>query len=192
MAKLTYKYGVMGSSKTSSLIIQAYNFDEKNINFLCLKPGIDDRTGVNMIKSRVPGLQRECLTIYENSDIFEAIFSVIEELDSDNPIQYILIDEAQFLTSKQVEQIAKIVDDLNINIICYGLRSDFQTNLFEGSKRLFELADKIEEFETICECGETAIINARIDDAGNIIKEGQQIEIGYNYTSICRKCYEKN
>jgi len=191
MAKLVFKFGSMGSRKTANLLIQAYDFDEKDINFLCMKPGIDNRNGINIIKSRIPGLQRECITIYENSDIFEAISSVMNSLDSDNPIQYILIDEAQFLSSKQVDQIVKIVDDLNINIFCYGLRTNFQTHLFDGSKRLFEMADKLEEFDTICECGEMAIINARIDNNGNVVKEGEEIEIGYDYITVCRKCYGK-
>lgn len=196
MAKLFFKYGAMGSTKTLTLLTMAYNFEEKNINFMCFKPSTDTRDGENVIKSRV-GLERECSMIHSYSDIYQSVtdfISVMEATLNYNPIKWLLIDESQFLTKEHVDQLSKIVDELNINVICFGLRTDFKSNLFEGSKRLFEIADSIEEIKTSCKCGNKAIINARVDQKNNIIKEGEQIKIGGNetYISMCRKCWNKN
>jgi thymidine kinase len=196
MAKLFFKYGTMGSTKTLTLLTMAYNFEEKNINFMCFKPSIDMRDGGNVIKSRV-GFERECSIIHEYSDIFQSVtdfISVLEATFNYNPIKWLLIDESQFLTIEHVDQLSKIVDELNINVMCFGLRTDFKSKLFEGSKRLFEIADSIEEIKTSCKCGAKAIINARIDKKNNIIKDGEQIKIGGNesYITMCRKCWNNS
>jgi thymidine kinase len=196
MAKLFFKYGAMGSTKTLTLLTMAYNFEEKNINFMCFKPSTDTRDGENIIKSRV-GIELECSMIHGYSDIYQSVtdfISVMEVTLSYNPIKWLLIDESQFLTKEHVDQLSKIVDELDINVMCFGLRTDFKSNLFEGSKRLFEIADSIEEIKTSCKCGNKAIINARFDKNNNIIKEGEQIKIGGNesYISMCRKCWNNN
>lgn len=158
-----------------------------------MKPAIDNRDGTDIIKSRV-GLQRECLTIYSDYNLYKIIKNIIEkDKVVDNKLQWILVDESQFLTSKHVEELRAVVDDFDINVMCYGLRTDFQTHLFEGSKRLFELADNIEEMKISCECGRKAIINARFNENGEIVLNGEQILIGGEdiYKPLCSKCYSK-
>ena len=185
--KLYFRYGTMGSAKTAMLLTNAYNFEERGIAYLCYKPVIDTREDKNVIRSRI-GIERECRWIYEETDLFEEISSLN---DSGAMPEWILVDEAQFLTARQVEQLARIVDTYGCNIICYGLRTDFKTNLFEGSRRLFELADSIDEVKSTCSCGGKTIVNARIDSKGEIITEGAQVEIGGNdrYMSVCRRCW---
>lgn len=188
MAKLYYVYGPMNVSKSASLLMKAHSFENNNISFICIKSSIDDRDE-GIIKSRV-GIERECLSI----DIKDDIYRIIKVYnDTNKPLKWILVDESQFLTSEQVDQLAKIVDELNINVMCYGLRTDFKTKLFDGSRRLFELADNIEEMKVSCKCGRKAIINARVDDDGNIANEGEQIMTGGNerYITMCRKCYSE-
>lgn len=189
MAKLYYIYGPMNVSKSASLLMKAHSFESNGIPFACIKSSIDDRDGSNTIKSRV-GIERECISIKPTDDVYR-IFKTYNDVN--NPLKWILVDESQFLTIEQVDQLAKIVDTLNINVMCYGLRTDFKANLFDGSKRLFELADNVEEMKVSCRCGRKAIINARIDDNGNIIKEGEQIMTGGNerYVTMCRKCYSE-
>jgi len=192
MATLTFKYGTMSSSKTAQLLILAYNLEDKGINFLCFKPDVDTRSGIDKIKSRIECLERDAITIYAESNIYNSVYEAIETFDSDNCLQYILIDEAQFLSTEQVNQLSDIVDILKINVICYGLRTDFKTHLFEGTKRLFEVADKLEEISTVCECGEKALYNARVDILGDIIIDGEQIVVGdENYVCLCRNCYNE-
>lgn len=185
--KLYFRYGTMGSAKTAMLLTNAYNFEERGIAYLCYKPVIDTREDKNVIRSRI-GIERECRWIYAETDLFEEISSLN---DSGAMPEWILVDEAQFLTARQVEQLARIVDTFGCNIICYGLRTDFKTNLFEGSRRLFELADSIDEVKSTCSCGGKTIVNARIDSKGEIITEGAQVEIGGNdrYMSVCRRCW---
>ena len=186
--KLYFRYGTMGSAKTALLLTNAYNFEERGIAYLCYKPATDTREEKNVIRSRI-GIERECRWIYPETDIYEEI-SNMHESGGMLP-EWILVDEAQFLSAKQVDQFARIVDDFGCNIICYGLRTDFKTNLFEGSRRLFELADSIDEVKSTCSCGGKTIVNARIDSKGDIITEGQQVEIGGNdrYMSVCRRCW---
>ena len=198
MCKLYFKYSPMNSGKSGILLMQAHQFEERGIPFLCFKSIIDTRDGEDVIVSRV-GIKRECISIDVKDNLYDIIYNytanaVLEGMDK--PL-WILIDECQFLSREQVNQLAMIVDRLNINVMCYGLRTDFTTNLFEGSKRLMELADSIEEVKTLCHCGNKAIVNARFNN-GELVTEGDQIVIGGNdmYTSICRKCYfdllEKN
>lgn len=191
MCKLYFKYSPMNSGKSGILLMQAHQFEERGIPFLCFKSIIDTRDGEDVIVSRV-GIKRECISIDVKDNLYDIIYNytanaVLEGMDK--PL-WILIDECQFLSREQVNQLAMIVDSLNINVMCYGLRTDFTTNLFEGSKRLMELADSIEEVKTLCHCGNKAIVNARFNN-GELVTEGDQIVIGGNdmYTSICRKCY---
>ena len=186
--KLYFRYGTMGSAKTALLLTNAYNFEERGIAYLCYKPVIDTREEKNVIRSRI-GIERECRWIYPETDLYEELNNM-NESGATLP-EWVLVDEAQFLSANQVDQLARIVDSFGCNIICYGLRTDFKTNLFEGSRRLFELADSIDEVKSTCSCGGKTIVNARIDGKGEIITEGQQVEIGGNerYMAVCRRCW---
>ena len=178
----------MGSAKTALLLTQAYNFEERGLKYLCMKPIIDNREKENVIRSRI-GIERECTWIYPEMNIYDY---VTELYDSSLVVKdWILIDESQFLTGDQIDQLARIVDDYGVNVVCYGLRTDFQSHLFEGSRRLMELADTIEEIKSTCSCGRKTIINARIDSQGNIVTDGDQVEIGGDdkYVALCRRCW---
>ncbi len=174
----------MGSAKTALLLTTAYNFEERGIYYICFKPVTDTREAKNVIRSRI-GIERECRWIYPETDMYTLIKSL------DVLPEWVLIDEAQFLSAKQIDDLARVVDDFACNVVCYGLRTDFRSHLFEGSKRLFEIADTIDEIKSTCTCGRKTIVNARIDSQGQIITEGAQVEIGGNdkYMSVCRKCW---
>ena len=193
MAKLRFKYGCMNSSKTLNLLTTAYNFEEKNIPFLVLKPSIDTRDGENIVKSRA-GIERECVSVTPEMDIYDAInkYNVILET-AFSKLEWVLIDEAQFLTNEQINQLSDVVDLLNIEVMCYGLRTDFKSEMFPASQRLFELADEIEEVKSRCSCGKKTIINARINEDGDVITNGEQVMIGgeEKYIALCRKCWKK-
>lgn len=193
MAKLRFLYGAMASSKTLRLLALAYEFQEKGIPFLIMKPSKDTRDGDNIIKSRA-GLERECIMIDSDDDIYQAIKESNHILTlKGEKLKWILIDECQFLTEEQIDQLSDVVDYLDIDVMCYGLRTDFKTHLFPASKRLFEIADYIEEIKSTCSCGNyNASINARFDENGSIITEGTQILIGGNdvYKALCRKCWK--
>lgn len=186
MGKLYFSYGTMNSGKSLFLLANAHSFEERNIPFLCIKPSIDTRNGSGVIYSRALD-GRECM-IFSPEDNLYTIFGVWVKNDN---IKWILVDESQFLTEKQVEELAQLVDEYNINVKCYGLRTDFRTKLFPGSKRLFELADTIDELKSTCSCGNKNIVNSRVDNNGNVIVEGEQVMIGGEdkYLSMCRKCY---
>ena len=188
IGKLYFRYGTMGSAKTAMLLTQAYNFEERHMEYLCFKPVIDTREQRNVIRSRI-GIERECRWIYSDPDLYSELRHIFEQTLS--LPSWLLVDEAQFLSAAQVEQLARVTDDFGCNVMCYGLRTDFKTHLFEGSRRLFEIADSIEEIKSTCSCGRKTIVNARIDSAGNIITEGEQVEIGGNdkYMAVCRKCW---
>ncbi len=175
MAKLYYRYGAMGSSKTANAIMVQYNYEERGQRVLMVKPRLDTRDGERTVMSR-SGLKTEC--------------TFMEEIESMDLKGYacVIVDEAQFLTKHQVEFLVHVVDDLNIPVIAYGLRTDFQGNFFEGSLWLMAWADTIEEVKTICWCGKKATCNARIFN-GKVVKEGDQILLGGNsqYISLCRK-----
>lgn len=192
MAKLYYIHSTMNAGKSAYLLMKAHSFLENNTPILCIKPVIDDRDGQDVIKSRI-GISMECLSISSDDNIYGIINQYCSDLNGmDMPTpKWILCDESQFLSGEQVEQLAMVVDNIDINVMCYGLRNDFTGHLFEGSKRLFELADNIEEMKLSCSCGRKAIINARIDEFGNLITSGEQIQIGGNemYKPMCRKCY---
>lgn len=194
MSKLYYNYGCMGSGKSMFLLATAYNFQEKGIPFIALKPSTDTREGDSAIHSRsLP--ERECILVDEDVNIYEAVKNMIQLTDVtfQERLKWVLVDEAQFLTPKQVDELAMIVDILGVSVLCYGLRTDFKTRLFPGSKRLFEIADTIEEVKSSCHCGNKTIVNARVNDRGELVTEGEQVEIGGDdrYVSLCRKCYFK-
>ncbi|MBQ7041889.1 MAG: thymidine kinase [Muribaculaceae bacterium] len=186
--KLYFRYGTMGSAKTALLLTSAYNFEERGMKYVCMKPIIDTRDKKNVIKSRI-GIERECQWIYHDTDLYQLAQELFEE--SMAVIDWFLIDEAQFLTAEQVDQLARIVDDYGSNVVCYGLRTDFKSNMFEGSRRLFEIADTIDEIKSTCTCGRKTIINARIDANGDFVEDGAQVEIGGDdrYIAVCRKCW---
>lgn len=187
MAKLIYFFGTMGSSKTANALMTKFNYEEKGYKVLLLKPSIDNRDGDTTIKSRI-GLQSNAKVISKEDDIYVIFINMFCDI---KPLpNAIIIDEAQFLTKTQIEDLKRIAVTMDIPVFCYGLRTDFKSNLFEGSKRLFEIADSISEIKSVCHCGDKAIINARIKD-GKIIYYGEQIDIGANdkYIGLCYKCW---
>jgi len=181
MAKLYFRYGAMGSSKTANVLMVRYNYLEKGKKVVVLKPKIETRDGQKKIKSRI-GIEAEC----------EYVEDFLDKKQNYEKIDAILVDEAQFLNQKQIDKLSDIVDYEDIPVICYGLRTDFQGHLFEGSKRLMELANVIEEIPTICWCGKKAIMNARVQN-GKIIRDGAQVMMGGNesYVSVCRKHFKE-
>ena len=178
---LIFKYGTMGSSKTANAIMTAYNFETKGLKTLFVKPDLENRDGDTLVKSRI-GLVRECI-----------LWSDFAEMDISD-VDKIIIDECHFLKKENIDYLSDIVDIYGIDVICFGLRSDFKTNLFEGSKRLFEIADKLEEIENNCWCGQKAIINARLAKNKNVVLDGDQIVLGGDniYVPLCRKHYKEN
>lgn len=141
IGKLYFRYGTMGSAKTALLLTTAYNFEERGLRYLCMKPAVDTREGDSVIRSRI-GIERACRWIYPDTDIYEFACDYFRQTGS--VVEWFLVDEAQFLTEVQVDQLSRIVDDFGCNVVCYGLRTDFRTRLFEGSRRLFEIADTID------------------------------------------------
>ncbi len=192
-SKLYFYHGPMGSSKSARLLTTAYDFEEKGIQIMVLKPSLDTRDGEGIIRSRT-GLERKCIMIDKEINLYKAIKAYKNVLASQlETLKWVIIDECQFLTEEQVDQLSDVVDFLDVNVMCFGLRTDFQSHLFTGSKRLFELADDIEEIKSTCECGERKTsINARFDEDGESVTEGSQVEIGGNdkYRAICRRCWK--
>lgn len=190
---LKFFYGTMASAKTLRLLTTAYNFEEKGVQIMVLKPSIDTRDGEGVIKSRV-GLERACVMVDADVDLYKAVKAYKNVLETQfETLKWVLIDECQFLTEKQVDELSDVVDFLGVSVMCFGLRTDFRSRLFPASKRLFEIADDIEEIKSTCECGERKTsINARFDENGEIIRDGSQIEVGGNerYRAICRKCWK--
>ena len=187
MAKLYFKYGVMGSSKSAQALITKFNYEEQGMRVWLIKPAADTRYGKDIVRSRI-GLEQTGDVITEDMNLFE-IFRDREKEFND----VIIADEAQFLTPQHIEQLRDIVDNYNVPVMCFGLRTDFRTKLFPGSARLFELADSVTELKTVCTCGGKAMVNARIDGDGNIVTEGAQIMLGGNesYRPMCYKCWKK-
>ena len=183
MAKLYFKYGAMGSSKTAQALITKYNYEENDMKVWLIKPSADTRDGVATIRSRI-GLEAQCEVIDPEADVFARFQPHAGRCHA------VIVDECQFLTPVQIEQLRAIVDTYNIPVMCFGLRTDFQTRLFPGSMRLMELADCIEEIKTMCDCGTKATVNARISD-GYIVTEGAQVVLGGNdcYIAMCHRCY---
>ena len=184
MAKLYFKYGAMGSSKTAQALITKYNYEENDLNVWLIKPSADTRDGAQLLRSRI-GLEATVEVISPETDVY-AKFLDSRVVSCD----VIIVDECQFMTEAQIDQLRTIVDEHNIPVMCFGLRTDFQTKLFPGSRRLMEVADTIQEIKTICDCGAKATVNARISD-GYIVTEGAQVVLGGNdsYIAMCHKCY---
>ena len=185
MAKLYFKYGAMGSSKTAQALITKYNYEENDLKVWLIKPSADTRDGITVLRSRI-GLQSQVVVMAPEMDVY-ALFQAHQAGLCD----VIIVDECQFLTPAQIDQLRSIVNDFNIPVMCFGLRTDFQTHLFPGSLRLMEVADTIQEIKTICDCGAKATVNARIDGDGHIVTEGAQVVLGGNdsYIAMCHKCY---
>lgn len=183
MAKLYFRHGAMGSSKTANALMVEYNYYERGKKALLLKPQLDNRDGEGIIMSRM-GLKKECKFV---EDLVKMSDDEIKAYDC------VIVDEAQFCKKSDIELFIHIVDDLNIPVICYGLRTDFQRNPFEGSTWLLAWADVIEEIKTVCWCGQGAQCNTRLNEAGKIIKTGEQICLGANdkYIALCRKHYKE-
>ena len=190
MAQLYYYYGAMQSSKSASLLMVAHNYESQGKKVLLFTPDVDDRSGVGVIASRV-GIDKKAHALSKDEDVFEIVKEKINENNSDK-IHCVLVDESQFLTREHVVQLTLVVDKLNIPVMCYGLKNDFQNNLFEGSETLLIHADKIIEIKTICakeNCGKKAIMNLRLSD-GKPVYEGIQIQIGdEEYLPVCREHY---
>lgn len=179
MAQLYFKYGAMGSSKTANALMTRFNYEERGLQALLVKPRLDTRDGDHTVRSRI-GLTHTCI--------------YFDELQRLGPMELaqnacIIVDEAQFLTREEVFYLASLVDDCGIPVICYGLRADFKGDLFPGSEALLVLADKLEEVKTVCWCGRKATFNARFDKFGQIVREGAQVVLGANdqYIGLCRK-----
>ena len=192
MAKLYFKYGAMKSGKTTDIIKTYYNYKEKGMNVLIMKPGDDKKAGSN-IQSRSGAELNADYVVPSNIDVYQLItYHLI-----DNNVDVIIVDEAQFLTPKQVDELSEVVDQFDIPVLCYGLRADAFSNMFPGSQRLFEIADKIEELKAICKCGKKATFNLRLNKInGELIPvfEGEQVSIDgidAEYDSVCRPCYKK-
>jgi thymidine kinase len=184
MAKLFFRYSAMNAGKSTSLLQVAYNYEEQKQHVRLFTANVDDRYGLGYITSRL-GVQREAQVFNANTDFEDAILQLKE------PIACLLIDEAQFLSLPQVQQLHRIAHMQNIPVLCYGIRSDFQGYAFPGSSALLTLADNLEEIKTICSCGRKASMNMRVDEHGKKVKEGSQIEIGGNnrYRSVCPRCF---
>lgn len=191
MSKLIFCYGAMNSGKSMQLLTWKYNYEEAGFKVFLYKPAMDtrgsfkDSSNKGVISSRV-GLEALCTLVYEN-ETFNKYIKKIKD-----PKTIIMIDEAQFLTQKQVRELYEI--SLKHTVVCFGLKTDFKQSFFEGSKALFELADDIRELKTVCSCGKKATINARLNENGEILLDGEQIEIGGNerYKAMCKHCFEKN
>ncbi len=185
MAKLYFKYGAMGSSKTAQALITKYNYEENDLKVWLLKPSADVRDGVSILRSRI-GLESVVDILTPDADVYRLFADTKKDV-----CDVIIVDECQFLTPEQIDQLRYIVNDFNVPVMCFGLRTDFQTKLFPGSMRLMEVADTIQEIKTICDCGAKATVNARIDADGYIVTQGAQVLLGGNdaYIAMCHKCY---
>ena len=184
MAKLYFKYGAMGSSKSAQALITKFNYEELGMSVWLIKPSVDDRDGADIVRSRI-GLQAVAQVITPEQSIKEAYQAAGKH-------DVIISDESQFFTETQIEELRAMVDDEDVPVLCFGLRTDFLTRFFPGSQRLMELADSITEIKTVCSCGKKATVNARIDGNGNIITEGSQVFLGGNdsYVAMCHKCWK--
>ncbi len=186
MAKLYFKFGAMGCSKTAQALITKFNYEERNMKVLLLKPAVDTRDGAAVVRSRI-GLWQDAVAVGAEEDLHALYLAQYADRD------VIIVDECQFLTPEQVDQLADIVIERDIPVLCFGLSTDFTTHLFPGSKRLFEIAESISEIKSVCACGAKATVNARLGDDGKIVTEGSQVLLGGNdrYVAMCRKCWLK-
>ena len=185
MAKLYFKYGAMGSSKTAQALITKFNYEERGMRVWLIKPSVDRRDGTDVVRSRI-GLEAKCEPIGRECDLFARY------LEAHTDIDVVIADECQFFTESQIDALRRIVNDYDVPVLCFGLRTDFLCRLFEGSRRLFEVADSITEITTVCSCGAKATVNARLDAKGQVVTEGDQILLGGNdcYVAMCHKCWK--
>ena len=184
MAKLYFKYGAMGSSKSAQALITKFNYEELGMLVWLIKPSIDTRDGADIIRSRI-GLQCSARVITPEEDVKTAYHAAGRH-------DVIIADEAQFFTPEQIDQLRDLVDEEDLPVLCFGLRTDFLTHFFPGAQRLMELADSLTEIKTVCACGRKATVNARIDGAGRIVTAGSQVMLGGNdsYMAMCHKCWK--
>ena len=190
MAKLYFNYSSMNAGKSTMLLQANHNYQERGMSTIIYTSSVDDRYGKKEIVSRI-GLKAESNIFSSDTNIYEEVIS----FNKDKRVDCVLIDEAQFLSKDQVAQLGQIVDDIDIPVLTFGIRTDFKGNLFEGSEYLLAWADNLKEIKTVCHCGRKATMVLRLDENGNVLETGDQIEIGGNekYVSICRKhFYEKN
>ena len=185
MAKLYFKYGAMGSSKSAQALITKFNYEELGMSVWLIKPGTDTRDGVDVIRSRI-GLSEKARVIGPEEDIIAAYRAAGRH-------DVIIADEAQFFTPEQIDGLRTLVDEEELPVLCFGLRTDFLTHFFPGARRLMELADSLTEIKTVCACGRKATVNARIDERGRIVTEGSQVLLGGNdrYVAMCHRCWKK-
>ena len=186
MAKLYFKYGAMGSSKTAQALVTKYNYEERNMKVLFLKPSTDTRDGSDVVRSRI-GLESKAVVLTPEEDAYKLYAEQYRDCKA------VIVDECQFLTPEQVDQLAQVTIDFDVAVLCFGLRTDFQTHFFPGSRRLMEIAESISEIKSVCDCGSKATVNARLDDNGDVVFEGDQVVLGGNdrYHAMCRKCWLK-
>ena len=189
MAKLYFYYSSMNAGKSTALLQSSYNYRERGMNTLVLAPHLDDRYGTGRVTSRI-GLESEATTFRTTDDLYQIVSVYMRE----DPLHCVLIDEAQFLTRNQVFQLGEVTDSLNVPVLAYGLRTDFQGEPFEGSKYLLAWSDNLKEIKAICHCGTKATMVIRLDNDGNAITSGTQVEIGGNdrYVSMCRRHFKEN
>ena len=185
MAKLYFKFGAMGSSKSAQALITKFNYEELGMSVWLIKPSIDTRDGADIVRSRI-GLEARAQIITPEQDI-------TEEYHKAGKHDVIIVDEAKFLTPAQIEQLRDLVDDEDLPVLCFGLRTDFQTHMFPGSQRLMELSDSLTEIKTVCACGRKATVNARLDGQGRVVTTGDQVLLGGNdsYIAMCHKCWKQ-
>lgn len=185
MAKLYFKYGAMGSSKSAQALITQFNYEELGMAVWLIKPSVDVRDGADIVRSRI-GLARRAQVIFPQDNLLDAFAQA-------GTFDVIIADEAQFLTPDQIDQLRQIVDEQDVPVLCFGLRTDFLTHLFPGSQRLLELADSITEIKTVCACGAKATVNARLDSQGRVVTQGDQVFLGGNdsYQAMCHRCWRK-
>ena len=188
MAKLYFYYSSMNAGKSTALLQSSYNYRERGMNTLVLAPRLDDRYGTGKVTSRI-GLESSAMTFNSDEDLYE----LITTKSAQEPLHCVLVDEAQFLTKEQVFQLGEVTDELNIPVLTYGIRTDFQGEPFQGSKYLLAWADNLKELKAICFCGSKATMVIRLDEDGNAITQGSQVEIGGNdrYVSMCRKHFKE-
>ena len=189
MAKLYFYYSAMNAGKTTTLLQSSHNYAERGMTTLLLKPLIDDREGLNVIRSRV-GLEADAMNFEKDDNLLQTI----EVQHKTKSLNCVLVDEAQFLTRDQVIQLGDVVDRLEIPVLCYGLRTDFLGELFEGSRSLLAWADELREIKTVCHCGKKAIMTVRLNEEGKPLQAGEQIQIGGNesYVSMCRRHFKSS
>lgn len=196
MSKLYFKFGAMASSKTANALMTKFNYEEKGNRVWLIKSAVDNRDDyvddqgrtVTVVKSRI-GLSAEAEAIRQTDDLLTRF----KEIQAAEPVDVVICDECQFLTGTQVDQLKYIAEFCDTPVLCFGLRADFQTKLFDGSKRLFEIADSITEIKSVCRCGKKAIVNARLNEQGRVVVEGAQVFIGGNdqYEGMCWGCWQE-